>query len=206
MQQQELNQLPKYLRAHWKQFKWNYRRYQFLARIVMRGTHRHDQEEDVWRAESFCVKTETLLRSFLSLRSTLVIQHAEPQKEAHKPTLFLLSRVVFAQAAWFQAVCDWWKAQSTESCELRAWINIRWAQHRDGGREGGERSRGRLHILIPSPPATAAAAAAAIWGPSSSSVDKTVLSLEEESTRAILRKWRWMRTLKMYFSLGGIVI
>lgn len=34
----------------------------------------------------------------------------------------------FAQAAWLRAECDRWKAQSTESCELRAWINIRQAR------------------------------------------------------------------------------
>lgn len=38
-----------------------------------------------------------------------------------------------------QTEYDWWKAQSTESAELRAWINIRWAQHRhtDRERDGG---------------------------------------------------------------------
>lgn len=64
----------------------------------------------------------------------------------HTDTLFALRGL--AQAVWqmlcvytlAQAKYDWWKAQPDESCELRAWVNIRWAQ--------SEREEGvdRLHI------------------------------------------------------------
>lgn len=135
---------------------------------------------------------------FFTLFFSFLIQSQTPteHKQAHPHSFRLSPLRGLAQAAWLQAEYDWWKAQSTESCELRAWINIRWARrrHKERGREVGI----DCTSPIPSPPATAAAAAA-VCGPSSSSVDKTELSLEEELGKACLRKWEELRTLKIFF-------
>lgn len=65
------------------------------------------------------------------------------QTHTHTHTPFL-SPVWFSTSSLAAAVClrvgiqvenDWWKAQPTESCERRAWINIHWAQHKDRERE-----------------------------------------------------------------------
>ncbi len=105
--------------------------------------------------------------------------------------------MVFAQAAWLQAECDCWKAQSTESFELRAWINIRWAQHRD--RDWGGH---RLHIY--NTLSTCSRCCTNLSPPRPQMLTRVEsVSLEEELSKVSLRKWEQLRTLQMYFSRCG---
>lgn len=202
MPQQELNQQPKCLWGSYGQFKLSYSSYHFLAKehdsdnrrtgIIMRTIWWWRKLTKSWWGDT---KTHLQTHSVLLFFCCNIHNSRLPKNRHTPPHILLLSPLRgLAQAAW-QLLSVYvlvfklsmiGRRPSPQSCELRAWINIRWAQHRQKERQRGGDSLhiSNTHVTSNSSARSSTSClktvmlrgdAAAIQGSSSSSVDKTTV-------------------------------